>query len=435
MPTSQAKRAPKLNLDLNSLPGPDTITRRVLGNGIVVLIRENHTSPAVVIDADLRAGALWESPAKAGLAHFTASALMRGTERRAFAEIYEQIESVGASLGTSGGTHTSGFGGKALAEDLPLLLDLAADVTRHPTFPADQIERLRGEKLTRLAMRHNDTASRADDAFHELAYPNHPYGLDSDGTPETVQAITREELAAFHQKHFGPRGMIVTIVGAIKTEEAIALVEKYFGDWANPDQPSEPTLPPVAAPQGAVTRRVTLPGKIQSDLVLGMPGPRRSHPHFLTARLANSILGQFGMGGRVGHFVREKGGMAYYAGTGLDGGLGPGPWHAYAGVNPKNVDKAVELILREFKKFTTKKVTAEELADNQAQFIGRLPLSLETNEGVAGSIGSLELYGLGLDFLQRYPALIQAITRDDVLEVAREFLSAENYVLAVAGPE
>jgi zinc protease len=127
--------------------------------------------------------------------------------------------------------------------------------------------------------------------------------------------------------------------------------------------------------------------------------------------------------------------MAYYAGTSLDGGLGPGPWHAYAGVNPKNVERAIELILREFKKFTAKKVTAEELADNQAQFIGRLPLSLETNEGVAGSIGSLELYDLGLDFLQRYPALIQAITRDDVLEVAREFLSAENYAMAVAGPE
>ena len=240
MPTSKTKRSPKLNLDLKSLPGPHNITRRVLGNGLVVLVRENHTSPAVVIDSDLRVGALWETKEKAGLAHFTAAALMRGTERRTFTEIYEQIESVGASLGASGGTHTSGVGGKALAEDLPLLFDLAADALRRPTFPADQVERLRGEMLTRMAMRHNDTASRADDAFHELAYPDNPYGIDSDGTPETVKAITRAELAAFHKKHFGPRGMIVTIVGAVKTEEAIALVEKYFGDWTNPDQPAEP---------------------------------------------------------------------------------------------------------------------------------------------------------------------------------------------------
>jgi zinc protease len=182
-------------------------------------------------------------------------------------------------------------------------------------------------------------------------------------------------------------------------------------------------------------KRVPMPGKIQSDILLGRPGPSRKHPRFITARLANNILGVFGMGGRVGEQVRERNGMAYYAAAGLDGGLGPGPWRVYAGVNPQNVDRAIELILREIKKFTTRKVTAEELEDNQTFFIGRLPFSLETNEGVAGMIGSLELYELGLDYLQRYPALVQSVTRDDILEVAQEFLSAENYALAVAGPE
>jgi len=435
MPPTKTRRTPKLTLDLHSLPGPENITRRALGNGIVVLVRENHTSPSVVVDSDLRAGALWEAREKAGLARFTAAALMRGAGRRSFAEIYEQIESVGASLSISGGTHTSGFGGKALAEDLPLLLDIASDALRRPTFPEEQVERLRGEILTRLAIRNNDTASRADDAFHELAYPNHPYRIDDGGYSETIKAITRDELAAFHRQHFGPRGMIVTLVGAVKAEEAVALVEKYFGDWANPDQPPEPALPPVAVPPGVVTRRVSMPGKIQSDILLGAPGPARKHPRFVAARVANNILGAFGLGGRVGEHVREKGGMAYYAGTSLDGGLGPGPWYAYAGVNPKNVDRAIELMLREIRKFTAKKVTPQELEDNQAFFVGRLPLSLETNEGVAASIGTLELYDLGLDYLQRYPALVKAVTRDDVREAAQEFLSAENYALAVAGPE
>jgi zinc protease len=435
MPTTKTKRPSKLNLDLHSLPGPETIIRRVLSNGLTVLVRENHTSPAVVMDGDLRVGALWETREKAGLANFAASALMRGTERRSFAEIYEQIESVGARLGISGGTHLSGFSGKSLAEDLPLLLEVASDALRRPTFPEEPVERLRSEILTRLAIRANDTASRAADAFHELAYPNHPYSIDEDGYPETIQAITRDELVTFHGKHFGPRGMIVTIVGAVRAEEAIALVEKYFGDWVNPDQLPEPPLPPLAPPQGAVTRRVSLPGKSQSDIVLGVPGPARKHPQFIAARVANNILGAFGLGGRIGHYVREKGGMAYYAAAALDGGLGPGPWRAYAGVNPKNVDRAIELMLREIRKFTTRKVTVEELDDNKAQFIGRLPLSLETNEGVAGLISSLEIYDLGLDYLQRYPGLVQALTRDDILEVARMFLSAENYALAVAGPE
>jgi zinc protease len=126
--------------------------------------------------------------------------------------------------------------------------------------------------------------------------------------------------------------------------------------------------------------------------------------------------------------------MAYYAATALDGGHGPGPWRAYAGVNPQNVDRAVELILAEIRKFTQRKVTAEELADNQAFFLGRLPLGLETNEGMATTISSLEQYDLGLDYLQRYPAMIAAITREQVLEAAREFLSADNYALALAGP-
>jgi zinc protease len=435
MPVTKTKPTLKPVLDVHSLPGPETITRRTLSNGIVVLVRENDTSPSVVVDSDLRAGALWEGRAKAGLASFTASAMMRGTERRSFAEIYEAIESVGASLSVSSGTHTSGFYGKALAEDLGLLLELASDALRRPTFPDDQVERLRGEYLTRLAMRANQTRARAEEAFFEAAYVGHPYAVDEDGYPETIRALTRADLVDFHRRHFGPRGMIVTVVGAVKVDEAVALVERHFGDWSNPEQPPEPVLPALAPIQGAVVRKVPMPGKIQNDIVLGRPGPARRHPQFVAARLANNILGVFGMGGRIGHYVRERGGMAYYAASALDGGLGPGPWRAYAGVNPKNVDRAVALMLAEIKKFTTRKVTEAELADNKTFFIGRLPLTLETNEGVASALGLLELHQLGLDYYQRYPGLVRAITRDDIQQVAREFLSAENYVLANAGPE
>jgi len=268
-----------------------------------------------------------------------------------------------------------------------------------------------------------------------LAYPGHPYSIDSEGTPQTVRAITRDDLVDFYRRHFGPRGMILTIVGAVQAEEAVALVEKYFGDWSVPGQPAEPMLPPVAKPGTVLTRRVTMPGKIQSDLMLGAPGPARRHPQFMAARMANNILGAFGMGGRVGDSVREEGGMAYYAATALEGGLGPGPWYAYAGVNPINVDQAVELIVKEIRKFTTRKVTQQELDDNKTFFIGRLPLSLETNSGVAGSISMMEMHNLGLDYLQNYPALVEAVTREDVLEMAREFLSADHYALSIAGPE
>ena len=418
MPTKTRARAPKPS-GASSLPGPADITRRVLSNGVVVLARENFTSPSVVVDADLRVGALWHSAEQAGLADFTAAALMRGTQRFGFEAIYEQIESVGASLSFSGGTHTSGFYGKCLAEDLDLILGLAADSLRRPTFPEDQVERLRGEILTRLNIQANDTRSRASQAFYELAYPGHPYAIEEDGYPETIRSLTRADLAGFHQTHYGPRGMIVTIVGAVPAEAAVDLVARHFGDWANPAQ----------------VDHVALPGKAQSDILLGRPGPERRHPRFLAARLANNILGAFGMGGRIGHAVREKNGLAYYAGSALNGGLGPGAWYAYAGVNPANVERAVELIQREIGRFLAKKVTPAELEDNQAQFIGRLPLSLETNEGVASTLSSMELFDLGLDYMQRYPDMIRGPTRDAIQEAAREFLSADDLVLAVAGPE
>ncbi|MCC7360017.1 MAG: insulinase family protein [Anaerolineales bacterium] len=434
-PAVRAKRAATPRVAAQSLPGPETITRQVLPNGITVLAYENFTSPSVVVDSDLRTGALWESRAQAGLAGFTAAALMRGTERSSFDEIYDAIESAGAALSVSAGTHTSGFYGKSLAEDLPLILELAADALRRPTFPEEQVERLRNELLTRLAIRDNNTRARAEEAFFTAAYPGHPYAIDEDGYPDTLKALTRADLVNFHQAHFGPRGMIVTVVGAVKAEAAVELVERWFGNWANPAQPPEPPLPPVAQPQGKQLQRVVMPGKSQSDLVLGGPGPARNHPRFLAARLANNILGVFGMGGRIGEHVREKGGLAYYAASSLDGGLGPGPWRAYAGVNPKNVARATELIVKEIAKFVNRKVTVEELDDNKANFLGRLPFTLETNEGLAGNVSAMELHNLGLDYLRRYPNRIKAITRDDLQAVAAEFLSPENYVLAVAGPE
>jgi zinc protease len=429
MPKPKSRTAP------DSIPGPENITRRVLSNGIVVLARENFTSPSIVVDADLRVGALWHGREQAGLSDFSAAALMRGTERYSFGEIYEQIESAGASLSVSGGAHTSGFYAKCLAEDLDLILGLAADALRRPTFPEDEIERLRGQIITRLKIEANDTRSRANEAFYELAYPDHPYSIEEDGYPETVAALTRDDLARFHRAHWGPRGMIVAVAGALPAEAAVALVEKHFGDWINPAQTDQPPLPALKPLNGLARRHVPLPGKQQSDIVLGVPGPERRHRLFYAALLGNNILGVFGMGGRIGRQVREKNGLAYYAASSLSGGFGPGAWYAYAGVNPDNVARAVELMQAELLKFTTKRVTATELADNQAQFIGRLPLRLETNEGVAGILSTVELFDLGLDYVQRYPDLIRAVTRDDILDTAREFLSAENAALAVAGPE
>jgi len=420
----------------DALPGADDIARTVLPNGIVVLVRENHNARSVVLTGSINAGSLYERPEQAGLASFLASALLRGTHSRDFSTIHEMLESNGASLSISGGRHTAGFGGKSLAEDLPMLLDLLADALRNPALPNEQVERLRGQIVTGIKIREQDTRYVAGHMFRQLVYPpEHPYSRQTDGQIETISAIARDHLADFHRRHYGPRGMLVVVVGAVDTADVLRWVEEQFGDWENPDQPETPVLPDVPVPDEVRAQTQVMSGKSQSDIVLGFPGPSRLTDGWQAANLANSILGVFGMYGRIGAEVREKRGLAYYSFSRLDGGLGPGSWRVVAGVNPENVDQAVGVIVDELRRITSTRVTDEELADNKANFVGRLPLQLESNEGVAASILTMERYGLGLNYLREYAGVIQAVTVDDILAAARRYLDPNAYALAVAGPE
>jgi zinc protease len=421
-------------LDLKSLPGPETIERRVFPNGITVLVRENFLSPSVVSLGTVWAGGLDETGEQSGLSSLVSSCLLRGAGKRSFHQIYDLLESAGATLSFGSGMHTTSFYSRCLAEDQVAVLELAADGLRHPTFPQDQFERLRGEYLTHLAIREQDTGERAHIAFAELAYAGHPYAHDDEGTMATIQAISLKDLQEYHARHYGPRGMILSVAGAVHSAKVFHLVEKYFGDWENPAMPERPPLPPAPRLQQLMEKFVPLPGKSQADLVLGAPGPTRTSSEYLAALLGNNILGVFGIYGRIGDAVREAEGLAYYSMSTLSGGLGPGPWMVIAGVNPRNVTRAVELIRREIARFTQKKVTRNELADNQSSLIGRMPLAMESNEGVAGSLMNIEMFGLGLDYYQRFPGLIQAVTAEQILETARQYLHPEKLALAVAGP-
>jgi zinc protease len=265
-------------------------------------------------------------------------------------------------------------------------------------------------------------------------YRGHPYARSEDGNPDTIKAITREDLAEFHRSTFGPRGMVIAVVGAVESEQAVALVNRALGDWQNPDQRDLPPLPELQPLAETIGRHYPIPGKSQADLVIGTSGPRRKDEDFMAASLGNSALGQFGMMGRIGDSVREKSGLAYYAYSNLSAGVGPGAWTISAGVNPANVKKASELIIRELKRFVKDGVTQQELSDSQSNFIGRLPLSLESNSGVANALLNIERYDLGLDYYRRYPGLVKAVKRAEVLEVARKYIDPQRLAIATAGP-
>jgi zinc protease len=418
----------------SALPGPNDIYREVLPNGLTVVTRSNFNSPSVVISGYFSAGALLDSDEKLGLADFVTSALMRGTKKRTFNKIYNDLESVGASLGFNSGVHRSGFSGRSLAEDLPLLLSLLSESLTQPTFPKVEVEKLRAQIMTGLAIRAQDTSDMASMLFDEILFKDHPYARPEDGHPETIQRITRDDLVRFQREYYGPREMVIVIVGAVKAEEAVRQVKRALGGWQVKGQKAAPELPPLKPLKKSVSKSHRIAGKSQSDLVIGTNGPKRKDSEFMPALLGNSILGQFGMMGRIGEVVREKSGLAYYAGSSLSAGIGPGSWEVSAGVNPKNVKKASELIVSELKRFVDEGVSVDELADVQANFIGRLPLSLESNGGVANALLNIERHDLGLDYYHRYADLVGEVTREDVLTAVRKFIDPDKLAIAVAGP-
>jgi len=415
-------------------PGPESIRRHTLDNGITVLIYQKPSSESLFVEGLVRAGGLVDGKEKAGLASFAADLLMRGTKQRSFETIYEEIESVGASLHFGAGRHVSDFSGVALVEDADLLFSLVAGSLREPTFPEEQVERVRGEIITGLQIQANDTRHMASLAFRRLLYGDHPYGRSIDGYPETVETITRDDLVEFYDQYYGPEGMIVTVVGGLDEAEALAKVEAAFGDW-NKQQAKMPGADDVARPAGIERTQVNMPQKTQSDIVLGLPGPLRSAEDYLEASMANTILGVFGMMGRLGKNVREEQGLAYYAYSRLQGGVGPSPWYVSTGVAPDKVEQAIDSILHEIDRIRNEPLPADELADSQAYRTGSLPVGLETNSGLAGIMTDMEFYGLGLDYLQLLPDKFQAMSPESVQVAAAKYLSSESLVIAVAGPE
>ncbi len=420
---------------MNTLPGPDDIHRHVLPNGIVVLTRSNFNSSSVVISGYVNAGSQLDPADKLGLAHFTALGLMRGTRNTAFQQIFNRLESIGASLGFGASVHNTSFGGRALAEDLPTLISTLSEVLRFPVFPPEQMEKLKGQLLTGLAIRGQNTADMAALEFDKLLFLGHPYGRPEDGYPETISPITPGDICEFHSHNYGPENMVIVVTGAVEAQGVFDLVVSQLGDWQPIQKKNTEAHPEVSFPHAEIRSKVAIPGKSQSDLVVGTLGPRRLSGDYLACSLGNSILGQFGLMGRIGDSVREKAGLAYYAYTSLNAWIESGSWEVSAGVNLENVNRATSLILEELKKFTSEPVSTEELEENQSNFIGRLPLSLESNSGVANAILNLERFQLGLDYYRRYKGLIRSVTPGQILEAARKYIDPGKMVIVSAGSE
>ncbi len=411
------------------------IERQRLPSGITILGHERSVTPAVVVRASIQAGSMYDPPGKEGLAYFTARMMQRGTSRHTFQQISELTDRVGASLNVDGHEHALQVGGRCLRDDLDLIVGLMAEIIREPIFPPQEMDKFRGQVLTSLREQRDDTRTTVERHFRELAYPaDHPYHRWPLGDEASVASFTRDDLASFHRRYVQPNRMSIAYSGGIAFDEFVDKISRAFAGWSA-SGPSAPfAVPDVSAPSGVIRRDYPIPGKTQADLAIGRPALSRSNPDFYALSVADLILGGLGLSGRLGTTVRDQQGLAYYVYSSLDAAIGPAPWDVRAGVNPANLERAIELILAEIARMRRELVTEEELADSKSYLTGVLPLSLETNVGVTRLLQRIEMFDLGLDYLDRYPGLITALTREQVREAAERYFSTDHIVVVTAGP-
>lgn len=408
--------------------------RRSLRSGATVLVQQTATHPAVTLYATLPAGSGFDEDGLLGRSNFLARVIDRGTEHRTAEQLAEDLDGRGVSLNVGVTRHLLSVSCTCLAEDLEPMLDLIADVLRYPTFPQEQIDRRRTTIITSIRQDHDNPASVAIEGLMGLIYPDgHPYGRAARGTVDSVERMTRDDLVGFYRQQVGASGLRLVIVGDVDPEIAYAGAERAFAGW---DVPGGGALQPPSAPQARTRQRLTtdMPGKAQSDIAYGFATITRRDSRYFPLTLLNNVLGQYALGGRLGDNIRERQGMAYYVFSSFDANVGEGPLVIRAGVNPANVERTIQAIDGEVERIARGGVTPEELADSKRYLIGSMPRMLETNSGIASFLHDTDYFGLGLDYDRRLPALLEAVTLEEVNDAARTFLSSERAAIWVAGP-
>ena len=414
-------------------------TRVVLPNGITVIAKANHTSPTVSLLVGVRTGAYSDPPGKDGTAALCARVLDRGTSKRTAEVIADDLDGRGASLSVVAGRHQMALAATCLAEDFEPVLALVADVARHPGFPEHEITTRREQLITSIRQEEDNPATMAGDAFAQALYGDHPYARKVRGTIQGLESIRRQDLVRFHQKGFDPPIMTVVVVGDVVEEFALAGISTLFGGWppsakATGDKPfAIKVADPVTPPERRLVP-VPMMNKAQADVVYGFLGVRRSDPEFPAISVMNNALGQYAIGGRLGDSIRERQGMAYYVFSSLDATFGPGPFTIRAGVSAANVEKTIASIDQELNLVLSNGFTPQEIEESKSYMIGSLPRQLETNAAIASFLLNVETFGLGLDYDERLPALIGAVTKESADAAARRLLNPVKATIGVAGP-
>ena len=409
--------------------------RTVLDNGLTIIAKANHTTPAVSLLIGVRTGAYADPTDRDGTASLCARVLDRGTVTRPADVIADDLDGRGASLSVVTGRHQMAISATCLSDDFGPVLALAADVARHPAFADAEVNTRRADLVTSIRQDEDNPAPMAVDAFARALYGSHPYARQVRGSVASVESIRRQDLVRFYQKGFQPHAVTVVVVGDVEEDAAVAAIARAMGDWSTGgDHPSGLSVPDAVAPAERQLVTVPMMNKAQADLAYGFVGIRRAHPDYTAFSVMNNALGQYAIGGRLGDSIRERQGMAYYVFSSLDASLGEGPFTIRAGVSADNVERAIASIDAELTAVLQSGFTPQEIDESKSYLVGSLPRQLETNAAIASFLLNADFFDLGLDYDVRLPGVIQSVTLEAAHAAARQLLDPSRATIAVAGP-
>lgn len=436
---NSTKKTTTQPLDRSKPPKPGAIANvsfppfieRSLSNGLKVYIVENHEQPIISTSLHLRGGSILDPAEHQGLASVTADMLTKGTMNRSALQIADEIDFVGGSLSSHASWDSMSVTTTTLTRFHTTGLDLLADVLLRPTFPEEELDRAKLQRLASLKQAKADAGYLADTVFTKIVFPNHPYGQQASGTEASIPSISRDNILKFYERHFGPNNGFVVAAGDVNVEEYIALLENLLGGWTNRAQGiSEHRSQPMQERMriGIVEKS----GAVQSALRLGHTGIPRKSEDYIPLYVLNMLLGGY-FNSRINLNLREKHGFTYGARSYFDTRVEAGPFVVSTEVSTQVTVRAIEETLSELRRIVLDPVTEEELTMVKNYVIGSFPLQIETPQQVASRIAMIILYDLEKDYFDTYRARVAALTEIELLQAAKKYLQPEKLTIVVGG--
>lgn len=409
-----------------------SIEKHELKNGLDVWLVEVHEVPLVQVNLVIHAGS-GDDPAGAfGLASLTAAMLDEGAGDRNALQIADEVEFLGAELSATSSFDASAVRLNVPVSALPRALSIMADVALEPTFPPDELERLREERLTALLQARDDPAAVAAAAFPRVVFGDvHRYGTSAVGTTKTLAAFTAQQLKAFHAERYRPGNSTLIVVGDVTAATVLPLLENAFGGWAGERSAPRAAVPAAPAPRARQVTIVDMPGAAQSAIRVGTVGVARSTPDYFPLQVLNTVLGG-SFTSRLNQNLREEHGYAYGANSRFDMRLAPGPFLAGANVQ---TDKTAESLTEIFKELDAirKPIGGDELAKTKNYLALGFPGAFETIEDLAGRLEELAIYGLPDQYYANYTAQIEAVTAATAQRAAAAHVDPGTLAVVVVG--